>query len=188
VAAAADPSLTVYPDVAGTWAEGPVLALESLGVVSGYPDGTFRPGAPVTRAELAALLARALRLPPRPANLLAAFADGAAVPSWAAQGLAAAVGGGLLQGDAAGDLDPGGPVTRAEAAVIAARALGLRPAPVAGFSDAASIPAWAVGAVGAAAQAGLMDGYPDGSFGPLEPVDRAEAAALALRLMRAARP
>ena len=185
VAVLADPGLPVYPDVAGSWEEGPVLALAALGAVGGYPDGTFRPAQAVSRAEFAALLQRGLHLAPGSAAALSGFPDAAAVPSWAAPALAAAAGAGLLQGGAGGALDPGGDLSRAEAAVIAARALGLGAGKAPAFQDAAAIPSWAAGAVAAAVQDGLLQGYPDGTFRPLQPVTRAEAAALLLRLLRA---
>jgi hypothetical protein len=186
VAAALFPAVAAFPDVAGTWAEGPVLALESLGVLSSQEGGGFRPQAPISRAGFAALLARGLHLAPAPPGELSLFTDAAAVPPPAAPDVAAAVAAGLLRGDGAGELDPTGPVTRAEAAVMAARVTGLAPAAAPAFSDAALIPPWAAAAVGAAAQAGLLAGYPDGTFRPLQPLTRAEAAALVLRLLRAA--
>ena len=46
-------------DVSGTaWYAAAVSTLSKMGVISGYPDGTFRPNAPITRAEFAAMIAR----------------------------------------------------------------------------------------------------------------------------------
>ncbi len=48
-----------YSDVSGTaWYAAAVSTLSKMGVISGYPDGTFRPNAPITRAEFAAMIAR----------------------------------------------------------------------------------------------------------------------------------
>lgn len=184
IAVATDPALSVYPDVVGAWDEAPVLALESLGVVSGYPDGSFRPTAPVTRAEFALLLQRALRLPPGPASALSGFADATSSPPWAVPALAAAVDAGLLAGQADGILAPNDDLSRGAAAVIAARALGLSGGPAVSFTDAGAVPAWAQAGTAATVAAGLLEGYPDGSFRPLQPVTRGEAAALILRLLR----
>ena len=50
-------SPTVFPDVPnGHWAYEAIQRLSALGVISGYPDGTFRPNASVTRAELACMV------------------------------------------------------------------------------------------------------------------------------------
>jgi hypothetical protein len=51
----------LFSDVpAGQWYTAAVEWAASLGITSGYTDGSFRPGAPVTRAEVSALLLRAL--------------------------------------------------------------------------------------------------------------------------------
>src|SRR5690606_12096344 len=49
-------------DLRGHWAEKEVTALQEAGVILGYPDGTFRPDNPVTRAEFVTILNRAGRL------------------------------------------------------------------------------------------------------------------------------
>ncbi len=52
-----------FPDVApGYWAFQEIEALAASGITTGYPDGTFRPTAVVTRAQMATFLARALGL------------------------------------------------------------------------------------------------------------------------------
>lgn len=45
----------------GHWAFGAVGNLAGAGIAGGYPDGTFRPAGPVTRAEFSAFMARAMR-------------------------------------------------------------------------------------------------------------------------------
>ncbi|MCL2572881.1 MAG: S-layer homology domain-containing protein [Defluviitaleaceae bacterium] len=47
---------TTFPDALNHWANGSIGAIEILGHVSGYPDGTFRPNAPIRRAEVVTLL------------------------------------------------------------------------------------------------------------------------------------
>lgn len=50
---------TPFVDVEfGRWSEGAIKAAEDAGLMNGYPDGTFRPTAPVTREELAVILTR----------------------------------------------------------------------------------------------------------------------------------
>ena len=51
-------------DVTGNWGEPFIKALVEKGIIAGYPDGTFRPDQPVTRAEFAALLNKAFDLEP----------------------------------------------------------------------------------------------------------------------------
>lgn len=45
-------------DIAGHWAERDIRAVVESGLMSGFPDGTFKPGEPVTRAQLAVILNR----------------------------------------------------------------------------------------------------------------------------------
>jgi len=57
------PGVATFPDVGtGFWAFQAIEALASSGVTTGFPDGTFRPLEPVTRAQMATFLARALGL------------------------------------------------------------------------------------------------------------------------------
>ena len=61
---AEEPTASSFSDVDPTaWYAPAVERLAALGVVGGFPDGTFRPGASVSRAQIAAVLVRALDLP-----------------------------------------------------------------------------------------------------------------------------
>jgi hypothetical protein len=72
-------------------------------------------------------------------------------------------------------------ITRAEFAALVVRSLGLSPAESAAkFSDVKSAD-WFAGAVGAAVQAGIVDGYEDGSFRPQAQINREELAAMVVR-------
>jgi hypothetical protein len=60
-----------YPDVpAGHWAAGVIAAMRSVGLIEGYPDGTFRPDAQIRRSEFAVLACRALGRQILPVNQL----------------------------------------------------------------------------------------------------------------------
>ena len=52
----------MYSDVAGHWAEESIMHMTELGIVNGYPEGAFRPDNPVSRAELAKIIACAFDL------------------------------------------------------------------------------------------------------------------------------
>jgi len=97
---------------------------------------------------------------------------------------------GVVRGYPDGTFRPLAKVARAETAALLARALGLDagPAPAAPtFSDLGP-DHWAYPVVEAAVRAGVFRGFPDGTFRPEEPVTRAQAAALLLRLTRASTP
>ncbi len=58
-AVATVPAGVTPPDLVGTVYATPVARLLDLGIVTGYPDGTFRPARSITRAEMAAVAVRA---------------------------------------------------------------------------------------------------------------------------------
>lgn len=91
-----------------------------LELVSGRADGAFGGSDNITRQELAAMLYRCTRLAGKngPVGDLSVFSDAGSVAGWAEDGVAWAVGQGLLQGGSDGLLSPGGEVTRAELAQI----------------------------------------------------------------------
>lgn len=156
----------------------------------------------MTRAEFAKLLVGALGLAlpdeARAASqLAAAFVDAEAIPAWAAPYVAGDAEKGYLQGIPAPGgvaLAPARPVKRDEAAELLARVLGAEGIAPDGtdltFADTDAIPDWAREGVAEAVAAGLLTGYPDGSFRPEAPLSRAEAAAMVIRLLgfRAAYP
>ena len=94
------------------------------GILEGYEDGTFRPDAPLTRQQLAAILFRYASWLGEAGDSradLAAWPDGAAVEPYAREGMAWTVEVGLIQGRADGTLDPSGTATRAQTAVLLVR-------------------------------------------------------------------
>ena len=78
-------------DISGTRYEKEIILLASGGYVSGYDDGTFKPGKPVTLLEGVVILSRFL-------NDEAAPETDASVPDWAGKGIASAKANGLLKG------------------------------------------------------------------------------------------
>ena len=99
---------------------------ESYGILSGYPDGTFRPNAELTRAEFVVMLQRLL-FEPRTSWLGPgiSFTDiNAEDDHWALAYLTSACERGWLSGYSDGSLRPDGNITRAEASVILNRMLG----------------------------------------------------------------
>ena len=165
-----------FPDVAaGYWADGDVGALLAAGIAAGFPDGTFRPEAPLTRAQFVKMLDVTLGVPTSTAG--AHFTDVSAA-DWFAPYVAAAVGTGLVQGLSPTTFGPGDAVTREQMAVLLARALKLTGTTTLAFHDGAAVDAWATGGVETAVAAGYLHGFPDGTFAPLAPTTRAQAAAV----------
>jgi len=177
-------------DLWGHWSAGLVTTLEARGIVSGDDQGEFNPDSPLTRAELAKLLAAALGYDADAAMLQDVPSRFSDVPTWHwARGyieVMAEVG--IVAGYPGGSFAPDAPVSRAEIAALAVRAAGLEgQAQLAsgptGYADDALIPDWARGSIGTARTEGLMQGLPDGRFQPDRPVTRAEGAAVVYRLL-----
>ncbi|MGQ9533507.1 MAG: S-layer homology domain-containing protein, partial [Desulfotomaculales bacterium] len=173
-----------FKDLSGHWAEDVVLKLAARGVISGYPDGTFKPDNNVTRAEFAKMLAAALDLAPD-AGAAAGFADTAAIPAWAKGYVGAAVRAGLIRGYEDNTFRADRQITRAELAVMVARALKATEKAQLGFKDATDIPSWAADGIAQAVAKGIIKGYEDNTFRPANPATRAETAAMTLRLLNA---
>ena len=114
---------TTFVDVPATaWYAGYTAAAAGAGLVKGYEDGSFRPGSPVTREELAVILTRGFVLTARPGAAWS-FSDAAEFSPWAQDSVTIAAGSGLIHGYPDGPFRPKGQVTRAEGAVMLYRAL-----------------------------------------------------------------
>ncbi|WP_302011154.1 S-layer homology domain-containing protein [Collinsella tanakaei] len=153
---------------------------EHFPFMSGYPDGSFGPDAPITRAEIAQVFYNLLK--DKDVEATEGFSD---VPegAWHEGAVNALASVGILEGVGGGLYDPDRNLTRAELAAIATR-----------FADGNGDPSpepfpdvsegdWFAGAVSEAAGYGWIEGYPDGTFGPYREVTRAEAAAIVNRML-----
>ncbi|MGR6541907.1 InlB B-repeat-containing protein [Paenibacillus tundrae] len=179
----AAPIAANFSDIEGHWAADSILEAAGLGIVKGYADGTFHPGAQVTRAEFTAMLVRMLNpVSDHDDATSLSFTDEAQIGKWARKEIAQASVLGWIQGDASGNFHPNAPITRAEMAVMVSRALTLTDvATEASFTDAASIPTWASQAAAHMQQSGLMKGRVNGTFDSSALTTRAEAAQVLMR-------
>jgi len=164
-----------FADIAGHWAESDIKSAAAKGIVSGYPGGAFKPDHPVTRAEFVAMLAGAMKLEGSDAALT--FTDYGQIGGWAKPAVAQAVQAGIVAGYSDGSFRPNTPVTRAEMAVMIAKATGVELTGHAqtNFADDAHIPAWAKSYVEEVRIMGIIHGRDSNLFAPHEPLTRAEA-------------
>lgn len=112
-----------YSDVAATsWYNTAVSTLSSMGIITGYPDGTFRPNAAITRAEFAAIAARFDNDGDKTA---AKFSDIAT--HWAKDEISIAYNNGWITGYPDGTFGPQRDITRAETMTLVNRVLNRLP-------------------------------------------------------------
>ena len=107
-----------YTDVkAGDWFNNAVSTLSNAGIINGYPDGTFRPNAPITRAEMAKVIAMFAELNKDSEG----FKDIAG--HWAEAYIKLAAGNGWIAGYPDGTFRPDQDITRAETMTMINRVL-----------------------------------------------------------------
>ncbi|WP_052759460.1 cadherin-like beta sandwich domain-containing protein [Paenibacillus sp. DMB20] len=145
--------------------------------IFGFGDDTFGPSQSLTRSQLASMLARLMGYDGKGA-VRSGFAD-VDDAYWAAGEIEFVSRQGFMIGDGSEKFRPDEEVTRAQMAMIASRykQLDADQANGGAFSDVAD-EHWAAGSIAASKQAGLISGYPDGTFRPGNRMTRAEAVVL----------
>ncbi|MEH1864059.1 MAG: fasciclin domain-containing protein [Nostoc sp.] len=168
------------------WARPFIQALADNNVIAGFPDGSFRPNQAVTRAEFAALIQKAFPNQNRIRQLSAGgFRD---VPAgyWASSVIQYAYETGFLAGYPGNVFSPNQQIPKVQALVALTSGLGLTASSTGAstdlntyYTDASSIPQYAVASVTTATQSNIVVNYPDvKQLNPQQPLTRAEAAAL----------
>ena len=139
----------------------------------GYPDGTFRPNANITRAEAAAMISR-LKGYSLNDTTAPEFKDSKV--GWFKAAINAVFKNGLMKGYKDGNFRPNDKITRAEFAQMV-KNIDKSNSAVATFKDVKGH--WAEDAINQAFGNGRISGYPDGTFRPDAPITRAEAVKIA---------
>lgn len=166
-------------DIQGHWAEGFIKGLVSKGYISGFPDGTFKPEDPITRAQYASVISKAFELPRKQPALT--FVD---VPQnfWAFPFIQEANQMGFIAGFPDNSFRPNQNLTRAQAIVSLVGGLGLTGGVVdvlTYYFDRAQIPSYATEKVATATQRRIVVNYPNvRQLRPLLDITRAELVAL----------
>lgn len=170
-----------FSDVSlGYWARPFIEKLAEENVIKGFPDGTFKPDQPVTRAQFAAIVRQAFDR--ESTRQYRGFAD---VPTnhWAQPAIGKAYSTRFMSGYPGNLFQPNQRIPKVQALVSLASGLELEPdAPtdevLATFRDAADVPGYADKGVTAATEAGLVVNYPNANFlNPNQQATRAEIAA-----------
>ncbi len=167
------------------WAKDFITELTKMGIMAGFPDGTFDPNGPVTRAEFAAMLLQANREEywDRPEiNRTVRFTD-VSSRYWAATSIDTAVRTGFMRGYPGDIFKPEKNITREEVFASLANGLGYsstqEPSRVLSiYDDASSISGNALAPISAATVNQLVVNYPNRArLNPNSDVTRAEVAA-----------
>ncbi|MFC5471830.1 S-layer homology domain-containing protein [Cohnella suwonensis] len=101
----------------GAWAQKAVAQAVQLGIIKGYEDGSFRPDAVITRAEMVAMIAKALGYSAGE-DTVTGFADDNDIPAWAKASVSYVKQAGIVQGKGSNKFAPSGHATRAEAVTV----------------------------------------------------------------------
>ena len=150
--------------------------------VVGYSDGTVRPNANISRAEVATIFFRLLKEDVRDGNLTAenTFTD-VTDGQWHNKAISTMAKLGVVKGRNAEAFDPDAPITRAEFATICARFDKTQISTSSNFTDISGH--WAEKYIERAATLGWIAGYSDGTFRPSNYITRAEAMTMINRVL-----
>ncbi|PSN19882.1 hypothetical protein C7271_04990 [filamentous cyanobacterium CCP5] len=183
--ATAPGSAQTYSDLDGHWAQPCIQQLAAANIVSGYPDGSFRPNQGVTRAEYGALINQAF--PTIEAVRGRANFQDVASDYWANDAIQTAYQKGFLSGYPNREFRPDALINRTEAFVAMASGLNFAPPSNSAmvlqntFIDAPAIPTYGVAAIAAGVAKGVVIA-PDqmdmaALMNPMHPATRAQIAA-----------
>lgn len=182
----ADPGWTGLTDIAGHWAAVDIAYLVEKGIMAGYPDRTFRPEAPVTRAESAAIMVNAFDLGPGTGPV---FDD--TWSHWGQAHIEAVSGLGIMVGYGEHLFGPDQPITREQIASVLWRYAQLKEYDVSvgedtnilSYTDAFDIAEYAIPALQWACGAGIMQGRTESTLVPAGSASRAETAVILTRFL-----
>ncbi len=166
---------------AATWMDPYLDTAVEWGVIRPDASGNVDGNKQLTRADFVAMVNRAFgytEVGPNP------YTD---VPesAWYAEDIRIARQAGYFKGTSDTTASPNAPVTREQAAVLLARNLRLEgtSGEVVDFADSRKMANWSRGLVQQAARLGIIKGYGDGNFGPLDPVTQGQMATFLVRAL-----
>lgn len=171
-----------FEDVQGHWAMHEIIDVANHGMMKGISSTKFSPDHFLTRAEAAVILYRLLKLPSAPEDY-AGFSD--TETHWAKEEIRSAKYHNLIKGFSSNTYSPDQTVSRQEMVVMIDRALSISKATDQNtiFSDVNPVDNdWSYDAIMNLYQAGIIDGFADGTFGPNFCITRASLATMLSRI------
>ncbi|MGE7091802.1 S-layer homology domain-containing protein [Lysinibacillus sp. NPDC048646] len=166
-----------FTDSSNNWAKDMIEDIAARGIITGYPDGTFRPNEPIKREHVAVMFARAFELTPK--REATQFSD---VPTNHPyyEAITRLQQAGVVDGSN-GKFNPNESLTRAQLAKILVLAFGITPGGTSTFQDVPKTH-WSYDYIAALAHVGIALGD-NGNFRPDEPVTRAQFVAFMYRAL-----
>lgn len=180
---------TQLSDIQGVWANRCISSLAQRRIINGYPDGTFRPEAPVTRAEFATMVGTAF--PNQSVRNNSKFYGDVSRNFWAYPAIQQAAQSGFLTGYPDGSFRPAQNIPRVQVLVALANGLNYQvPVNAQGvlsrsYNDAGAIPGYADSAIAAATNQRIVVNYPEvQQLNPNRNATRAEVAAFLCQALK----
>ncbi|KJB89320.1 hypothetical protein AZ66_02580 [Paenibacillus sp. E194] len=173
-------SAASFKDTQGHWSQASIDRWNEYGVITGDRE-SFRPDAPVTRAEFASILNNVMKYIEKEENR---FTD-IELAKWYSDSMIKLHTAGVMEGEN-GKAFPQRNVTRQEAAVLITKAFKIEKKDMEhiAFTDEMNIADWAKSSVQALVAKKVINGMPDGSFRPQTHLTRAEAVTILDHLMQ----
>jgi hypothetical protein len=176
------PPPIAFTDVPGDfWGRRFIDKLSSRGIIKGFPDYSFRPNQPVSRAEFATMLQQAFNTKVHSKGFL--FED-VSQEYWAAPAIDRAIGAGFLKGYPDKTFKPQQNISRVQVLLSLASGLNLKESSspeqvLSVYEDVGDIPRYAIAKVAAATENSIVVNYPDAKFlAPNKEATRAEVASM----------
>ncbi|WP_139491146.1 S8 family peptidase [Brevibacillus dissolubilis] len=179
------PLISGYRDISTHWAKKEIVRLTQKGIVKGFSDYAFRPDKGVTRAEFATMLLRAMK-----SNGLEVGKTGSnpfrdlSRKHWAYSSIMQVSELGIMQGYENNTVQPDRVISRAEMAVMVARAKHMLLYPRQSSYRDVKRNFWAAPAIEILTLNGWLKGYKDGTFRPNQAVRRGEMAVFLSKAFR----
>ncbi|MGQ4646138.1 S-layer homology domain-containing protein [Lyngbya aestuarii] len=163
------------------WASPFIQSLAATYMVAGFPDGTFKPNQPLTRAQLAVQLEKVFD---QESKLNATNFQDVTNDFWASNSIKEVSKSGFLRGYPGDVFRPEQPVSRLQVLIALASGLELKPPATPAktieiFQDREQVPQWAIPKIAAATEAGIVVNHPNRELlNPNQTATRAEVAAM----------
>lgn len=181
-AAYAGSGSSVSSDIDGHWAQSELQEFIDMGYFNGDGKGNYKPNAPMTRAQFAAVVNR-MQQYREESNDISKYKDVSA-GAWYRSDLAKALAAAYMSGTSADTMSPEASVTREQAFVILARILKLDTSDtsaLSGYADAENVSDWAAGSISALIKAGYVSGDNNKNINPKKELTRAEGVTVLSR-------